>query len=293
MNFVIQQLIDGLSTGAVYASLALALVLVYRSTGMVNFAQGAMGAVGAYIAWTLWTAGVPTLIAVALAMALSVLFGAAVERTVIRRLSGQDHLTVIIVAVGILILLTGITGQIWGHGALTFPAIFPDDVFRMGGIAISAASLGNILVLALIVAAMQLVFHRTRFGLALRGVADNRESSSLLGLPTSQLLMAGWGIAAALATLAACLLAPKVLLNPHLMDAVLVYALTAAVLGGLNSPLGAVLAGLLIGVLENLAAAYVPIIGNDLKIVIPLVLMAVVLVVRPQGLFGTKATVRV
>jgi branched-chain amino acid transport system permease protein len=293
MNYVLQQIVDGLASGAIYASLGLALVFSYRATGIVNFSQGAMGVVGAYLAWALWSIGTPTVLAVLAAMVLSFVLGAGTERLLIRRLHRQNELVTIIITVGLLILLTGAVGLIFGNDPRQFPALFPDVVVRAGGVAISAQALGTILIVAVVVVAMQLVLTRSRFGLSLRAVADNRDSSALVGLPIGPLLMGGWGIAAMLGTLSATLLAGRVLLSPTFMDSVLVYALTAAVLGGLASPLGTVLAALLIGVVSNVAGAYVPIIGNDLKIAIPLVLMALVLVLRPEGLFGRRGLVRV
>lgn len=293
MTGVLQQIADGLSTGAIYASLALALVLVNRATGVINFAQGTMGTFGAFLAWTAWSWGVPIWPAVIIAIVLSVPFGAVVERYVVRRLYGQNTLAIIIITVGMLVALTGIIGTVWGYHDREFPALFPSGVLRIGGVALSYAAIGNLIVLIIVVILMQVVFLKTRFGLAMRSVADNRDSSSLLGLPTSGLLMAGWGMAAALGTLAACLIAPEVFLGPTMMDTVLIYALTAAILGGLDSPLGAVVAALGIGVAENLAGAYISFIGTDMKIVVPLALMAVILLLKPQGLFGHREVVRV
>jgi len=293
MTAVLQQVMDGLATGSIYAALALALVLVHQSTGVVNFAQGAMGTVGAYLAWTLWAVGLPIGAAVVIAVVVSIPFGAVTERFVIRRLYDKHALTIIVLTVGMLIAFTGIVSLIWGHGAKQFPTMFPEGVVRLGGVAITYESIGNLAILAVVVVAMQFVFLRTRFGLMMRAVADNRASSGLLGIPTGRLLMIGWGMAAAFGTLAACLIAPRVFLSPTMMDTVLIYALSAAILGGLNSPMGAVVAALAIGVVENLAATYVPIVGTDLKIIVPLLLMAIILVFRPQGLFGAKELVRV
>lgn len=289
----LQQVVDGLATGSVYAALALALVLVHRATGVVNFAQGEMGVLMAYVASSLISAGLPVLVAVPVAMALSFPFGVAAERLVIRRFQKQGGLVIVVVTVGLLILLNGVVGAVWGYVSKPFPSLFPNDVVRFGDVAVTVAEIGNMLVLVAVVAGLQLLFLKTRFGLSLRAVADNRESSALSGLAVNRLLMAGWGMAAALGTLAACLIAPKIFLDPSMMNAVLVYALAAAVLGGLDSPVGAVAAALGIGVVENLAGFYVDIIGTDLKIAVPLLLMAVVLLVRPQGIFGRREVVRV
>ncbi|EFC80992.1 branched-chain amino acid ABC transporter permease [Parafrankia sp. EUN1f] len=289
----LQQVVDGLSAGSIYAALALALVLVHRATGVVNFAQGEMGVLMAYVAWSLTSAGVPVLVAVLAAMALSFPLGVATERFLIRRFHGQDGLVIVVVTVGLLILLNGIVGAIWGYVSKPFPSLFPNEVIRLGGVAVTVEQIGNLVVLLAVVAGLQIIFLRTRFGLSLRAVADNRESSALSGLAVNRLLMAGWGMAAALGTLAACLIAPKIFLDPSMMNAVLVYSLAAAVLGGLDSPVGAVVAALVIGVAENIAGAYIDIIGTDLKIAVPLLLMVVVLLGRPQGIFGRREVVRV
>ena len=288
MTTAVQQVVDGLSTGSIYAALALALVLVYRATGLVNFAQAQMAVVSAYVAWALTTAGVPVGFAVACAVAASLAMGAAVERGLVRRFERGDPLVAIVATVAVLICLNGLVSLIWGADLKAFPDLFPTTTYRTGGVHVTAAEIGNVAVLLAVVAVLWALFQHTRLGLALRAVAENPESSALSGLPVGWLLMTGWALAALVGGLAGCLIAPKVSLQPNMMDGILVYALAAAVLGGLDSPLGAVLAAWIIGVVENLAGTYVGFIGNDLKIAVPLVLMAVVLLVRPQGLFGRR-----
>jgi branched-chain amino acid transport system permease protein len=285
--------IDGLANGAIYAALALALVLVHRATGVVNFAQGEMAVISAYLAWTLTAIGVPVVVAVLAAMVVSVGLGAGTERLIVRRFGRDPGPVAIVATVGLLIFLNGLVGLVWGYVSKPFPVIVPDGVVRIGTAAVATSALVNLAVLAMIVIGLQVLFRRTRFGLALRATADNADSSALLGLPVGRLLMAGWGLAAALGALAGCLIAPKVYLDPGMMDGILVYALAAAILGGLDSPLGAVVAALGIGVSENLAGAFLPFVGNDMRIAVPLVLMCVILLVRPQGLFGRRQVVRV
>jgi branched-chain amino acid transport system permease protein len=289
----VQQVVDGLSTGSIYAALALALVLVYRATGLVNFAQAQMGVVSAYAAWALARAGLPIGVAVACAVVASLAMGAAVERGLVRRFERGDPLVAIVATVAVLICLNGLVSLIWGADLKAFPDLFPRTAYRAGGVHVTAAEIGNVAVLLGVVAVLWVLFQHTRLGLALRAVAENPESSALAGLPVGLLLMAGWALAALVSGLAGCLIAPKVSLQPDMMDQILVYALAAAILGGLDSPLGAVLAAWIIGVVENLAGTYVGFIGNDLKIAVPLVLMAVVLLVRPQGLFGRPEVQRV
>ncbi len=290
---LLQEIVDGLSTGAIYAALALALVLVFRSTGVVNFAQAEMATVSAYLAWSMASRGLSPWLAVAAAIAVSLVLGALVERLVMRRFEGFEPLITITVTVAILICLAGLITLVWGADLKTFPPLFPDGTLSLGGLRLPYAVLGTLGVLALVILALQLLFMRTRFGLALRAVADNPRSAALSGLPVGNLLMAGWALAAAVGALAACLVAPKLYLSPEMMNTVLIYALAAAVLGGLDSPLGAVVAAGIIGVTESLAGSHIALIGNDLRIAVPLVLMAVVLLVRPQGLFGRQEVERV
>ncbi len=252
-----------------------------------------MGVLSAYGAWTLTTVGLPVWLAVLGAVVASIPIGALVERLVMRRFRGEAALVPVVVTVGLFIFVNGLVGGIWGFDTKSFPAIFPGGIIRAGGIAATVSAVGNLAVLVAVVVFLQILFRKTRFGLALRAVADNPESSALLGLPVGELLMLGWGMAAALGGLAGCLIAPKVYLDPNMMASVLVYALAAAILGGLDSPFGAIVAALVMGVVENLAATYVDVIGNDLRIAVPLALMAIVLLVRPQGFFGRKETVRV
>lgn len=289
----VQQVIDGLATGSIYGALALALVLVHRATGVVNFAQGQMAVVSTFVAWSLTRAGVGVVAAIAVAVAVSLLFGAAVERLVLRRFERESPLIAVVVTVGLLVFLNGLSGAIWGFQIKPFPPVFSGGTLRVGGVTVAVASLGSVAVLVAVVAALQLMFMRTRFGLALRAVADNPDSSALSGLPVGGLLMAGWGLAAGLGALAGCLIAPKVYLDPNMLAGVIVYALAAAILGGLDSPLGAVVAAWIIGVTENLAGTYIGFIGNDLRVAVPLLLIVLVLLLRPQGLFGRREVVRV
>jgi branched-chain amino acid transport system permease protein len=293
MGTFIQLVVDGLSTGSIYAALALAIVLVNQSTGLINFAQGGMAVISAYIAWQLTQFGIPLLLAILLSILISFVFGALIERLLIRRFEGGDPDTAIVVTVGLLTLLTGIAAWFWSYNNKLFPSLFPLETVTIAGAVISVRSLGTIFVIVAIMVLLQLLFLGTKLGLALRAVAINPQSAAFSGMPVGLLLMVGWGLAASLGAVAGALVAPQLTLTPGMMDAALVYALAAVIIGGLTSPIGAVVAAWMIGVLENLAAVYVPIIGHDLKIAVPFILVFVVLIVRPQGLFGRKAVVRV
>lgn len=291
--YFLQQIIDGLSTGSIYAALALALVLVHRATGMINFGQGAMGVFCAYVAWALWTAGLTASLAILGAVVAAFFLGCATEAAVIRRFERGPTVTAVVATVGLLIAFEGVSSAIWGSVPKSFPSPIPDAKVSLAGATVGVRALATVGILVVIVVLLQLLFLRTKLGLALRAVADNPQSSALSGLPTERLLMVGWGLAAALGALAACLIAPKVYLSPTMMDSVLIYAVAAAVLGGLDSPIGAVLAAWLIGVIENLAGAYVGFIGDDLKVAVPLVALLLTLLIKPEGIFGRAEAARV
>jgi len=293
MGTFIQLVIDGLSTGSIYGALALAIVLVNQATGLINFAQGGMAVLSAYIAYVFTQLGLPVLVAILIAVVISFFVGAIVERFLVRRFERGDPDTAVVVTIGILTLVTGICAWIWGYNNRQFPSLFPLTSIDVLGAVISVRSLGTILAIVVIMIVLQLLFMRTKLGLALRAVAINPESAALSGLPVGRLLMVGWGLAASLGAVAGALVAPQLTLTPGMLDSALVYALAAVIIGGLTSPIGAVVAAWLIGVLENLAAVYVPFIGHDLKIAVPFILVFVVLILRPQGLFGRKVVVRV
>ncbi|MCA0145339.1 branched-chain amino acid ABC transporter permease [Blastococcus sp. LR1] len=293
MEKFVQLVIDGLSTGSVYAALALAIVLVHSATGLVNFAQGGMAVLAAYVAWVLTNQGVPLVLAILASIVFSFLLGAVLERFLMRRFERGDPDTAVVVTIGLLTLITGIAGWLWGYNNQQFPSLFPLDTVSLLGVSVSIRSIGTTLVIVVAMVAMQALFVGTKLGLALRAVAINPQSASYSGLPVERLLMVGWGLAAVLGAIAGALVAPQLTLTPGMLDNALVYALAAVILGGLTSPVGVVIAAWLIGVLENLAAVYVGFIGFDLKVAVPFILIFVVLIVRPQGLFGRKTVVRV
>lgn len=293
MGTFIQLVVDGLGMGSVYAALGLAIVIVNQSTGMINFAQGGMAVLSAYFVFALVGVGLPLIVAILLAIVAAFLLGAFLERVLIRRFEGGDPDTAIVVTVGLLTLITGVCGAIWSYNNLHLPWLFPPESFSVLGASVSWRSLGTFLVILACMVLIQVLFRGTKLGLALRAVADNPASAALAGVPVGRLLMVGWGLAAALGAVAGALIAPRLSLTPGMLDTVLVYALAAVILGGLSSPIGVVVAAWAIGVIENLAAVYVPFVGHDLKIAVPFVFLFIVLLVRPQGLFGRKTVVRV
>ncbi|HEY7452956.1 MAG TPA: branched-chain amino acid ABC transporter permease [Thermoleophilaceae bacterium] len=292
MERFVQVLVDGVATGSIYGAVALALVLIFRSTGIVNFAQGEMAMFSTFVAWALYEAGVPLGLAVLSTLVLSFVVGMAIERALIRHFEGGEPLTLVIVTLGMFILLNGLAGWIWGFENRGFPSLFSDDAVTIGGVRLSVESLGIVAVLLGVVGLLFLLFQRTKIGLAMRAAALNPESSELVGVRVGTMLMLGWGLAAALGALAGVLVAPRLFLDVNLMGSVLIYAFAAAALGGFDSALGAVVGGWIIGVSENLAGTYVDFIGADLKILVPLGIIFVVLLVRPAGLFGTREVAR-
>ena len=292
MERFVQVIVDGLATGSLYGALALAVVLIYRSTGIVNFAQGELAMFSTFIAWGLIQAGLPLAGALLGALVLSFVGGMLIERLVIRPVEGGEVLTLVIVTLGLYILVNSLAGWIWGFGNRAFPSLFGDGSFDLAGVRISVESIGIVAVLIAVVGILFAVFQRTKVGLAMRAVSLNPDSSRLVGISVGRTLMIGWGIAALVGALAGALIAPRLFLDVNFMGGVLIYSFAAATLGGFDSPWGAVLGGWIIGIAENLAGTYVDFIGSDLKILVPLVAILVVLLFRPTGLFGSEEVAR-
>lgn len=292
MERFVETLIDGIATGSIYGALALALVLIYRSTGIVNFAQGELAMFSTFIAWGLIDVGLPLGVAILLTLAISLLGGMLIERTLIRPVEGGQELTLVTVTLGLFILVNGLARWIWGSTNRGFPSLFPDGNVDVAGVGVAWESLGLVAVLLGVVGVLWLVFQHTTVGLAMRAAAVDPAASRLVGIPVGRMLMLGWGLAAVCGALAGVLVAPRLFLDPNLMGPVIIYSFAAATLGGFDSPFGAVLGGWIIGVAEALAGGYVDFIGQDLKILVPLGVILGVLLVRPQGLFGSPEVAR-
>jgi branched-chain amino acid transport system permease protein len=288
----VQLVIDGIAIGSIYGALALALVLIFRSTGIVNFAQGEMAMFSTFIAWGLVEGGLPLGVALLLAFVLSFVGGMAVERVLIRPVESADQLTILIVTLGLFILINSAAGWIWGFENRSFPRALPGGSADVASLRIAYESLGIVAVLLAVSGLLFLLFQRTKLGLAMRAAAANPASSRLVGISVGRTLMIGWGLAALLGALAGVLVAPQLFLDVNLMGGVLVYSFAAATLGGFDSPKGAIIGGWTIGVAETLAGDYIGFIGSDLTILVPLAIIFVVLLVRPNGLFGSPEVVR-
>jgi branched-chain amino acid transport system permease protein len=267
-------------------------VLVYRATGAVNFAQGELATLSAFICWTLQDHGWAFWPAFAATVVLSFGGGVALHQAVIRPLQSGPVLGVVIVTVGLLIAVNGLDTWIWGGELRAFHGPFSTAPIHVGGVAFSKQDLGVIGVSVATVAVLTLLFGRSKLGLGLRAAAESPEEARLVGIRVSAMLALGWGLAAALGAVAGVLAAPSLLLEPNMMQTVLLYALAAAVLGGLDSAIGAVVGGLLLGVLLNLTGAYIHWIGGELRLAVALAVILAVLLVRPAGLFGRVAVTR-
>jgi branched-chain amino acid transport system permease protein len=292
MERLIQTLVDGVATGSLYGALALAIVLIFRTTGIVNFAQGEMAMFSTFVAWGLLEAGLSLGQAILATLALSLLGGMVIERVLIRPVEGEGPLTLAIVTLGLFILINSAAGWIWGFENRSFPSIFSEDSVEVAGADVAVESLGIVALLLGVVGVLFLFFQRTKVGLAVRAVSLNPDSSRLSGISVGRTLMIGWGIAALVGALAGVLIAPRLFLDVNFMGGVLIYSFAAATLGGFDSPFGAVIGGWVIGVTENLASTYVDFIGSDLKILVPLTVILVVLLIRPSGLFGSQEVAR-
>jgi branched-chain amino acid transport system permease protein len=293
MAAFLQQVVSGLAQGAIFASLALALVLIYRATDILNFAQGEMATFSTYVAWSLMNHGLSFWPAFALTLLIAFVGGAAVERVLIRPVEHRPEIVIVIVTIGLLIALNGLTGWIWGPEVKAFDSPFPLRTVEVGGVTISLQDVGVLAVCLVTVALLWAFFRFTTLGLVMRAVANSQEASRLLGVRVGMMLALGWGLAAVLGAVAGMMAAPALTLDPNLMLIVLIYAFAAAVLGGIDSPVGAVVGGLALGVVINLLGTYVDFIGGELRLPAALTVLLIVLLVRPQGLFGHRVVRRV
>ena len=290
MNAFLHQLLAGLATGGIYASVALALVMIYQATHHINFAQGEMAMFSTFIAWSLMQAGLPYWAAFAATVALSFVLAAVVEFTVIRPMHDKPALSVVVVFIGLLVIFHSLAGWLFGYTIKRFPSPFPSDAWY-GSVMMSAHEVGAIGITLVVVALLFAFFRFTPLGLAMRAAAQNAASSRLVGINVGRMLMLGWGLAGAIGAVAGMIVAPVVFLDPHMMSGVLLYAFAGALIGGIDSPVGAVLGGFIVGVLENLIGTYV--VGTELKLSVALVLIVGVLVVKPSGLMGRTVVTRV
>lgn len=289
-----QLMLDGLGRGAIYAGLGLSIVLIFRCTGVINFAQGEFATLSTYLTFGLSTLGLNIWVAVAISMLISALVAGAVEVVVIRPLLNRSHLVIVTATIALFLAANSISQLVGGPNPKRVPRLFPDHVWSISGVRISASLLGVLIIEALVVLALWFFFNRTNVGLAFRAVATSPGNAPYVGIPVQRILVIGWGVAAALGALVACLLTSiGFYLQSDMMVAALVLALAAVTIGGFDSAGGTIVAGLLLGVLESLFVGYVPGFSSGFGVVFALIAVIAVLLVRPNGLAGSATTSRV
>ncbi|MEO7245872.1 MAG: branched-chain amino acid ABC transporter permease [Rubrivivax sp.] len=290
MEAFLHQIFSGLANGCIYASVALALVMIYQSTHHINFAQGEMATFSTFIAWALINSGWPYWGAFFATVAVSFVGGLMIQRIILRPVEKAPVLTNVIVFIGLLVIFNSLAGWIFDHTIKSFPSPFPQDS-ALATPYFSAHDLGSVAVMVCVLLALFAFFRFTPIGLAMRAAAQNPDSARLVGIRVSWMLGVGWGLAAAIGAVAGMMVAPIVYLDPNMMGGILLYGFAAALLGGIDNPMGAVLGGFIVGVLENLLGAYV--IGTELKLTVALVLIVGTLTLKPNGLFGKTVVARV
>jgi branched-chain amino acid transport system permease protein len=286
---VLHQVLSGIASGSIYASVALALVMIYQATHHVNFAQGEMATFSTYIALTLINFGIPYWIAFVLTVAVSFVIGMAIERVLMRPMMDAPVLSSVGVFVGLLLIVNACSGWFFDYTIKQFPTPFGNN--PMWGGYISGHELGATGVTLVVLLAVYLFFRHTKLGLGMRAAAYNPVSARLVGINVGGMLALGWGLAAGIGAIAGMMIAPVVFLDPNMMGGILLYAFAGALLGGIDNPLGAVLGGFAVGVIENLGGAYI--VGTELKLTLALVIIVAVVVVKPSGLLGRSVQSRV
>lgn len=293
METLLQLIVSGLAAGSIYAGLALALVMIYHATGHLNLAQGEMAMFSAYICLWLIVAGLPYWVAFLLTLLFSFLGGLIIERLIVRPFQGAPVLNAVIVFVGLLMFFNGMAHWLFTSDTRAFPSPFPAKPMVVGGVYFGAHELGAIAVTALVMALLYLFFKYSSLGLSMRAAAENPEAARLAGIRVGRMTGLGWGLAAAVGSVSGMMVAPVLFLEPNMMSGVLLYAFAGALAGGIDNPGGAVAGGLFLGLLETLAGAYIPFIGNELKLSLAFVVIVGVLMIKPDGLFGRTVVTRV
>jgi branched-chain amino acid transport system permease protein len=292
MELLLTQVLAGLATGGIYACMALAVVMIYQAIDHLNFAQGEMAMFSTFIAWQLIQWGVPYWAAFAVTAAVSFAGGIVIERVLFKPLHNASILANLVGFIALFSILNSGAGYIWDYTIKTFPTPFGHHPL-FGSSLVDTHEAGMIGVTAALLFMLYAFFRFTRLGLAMRAAAANPESARLVGVRVGWMTALGWAMAAAIGAVAGMMIAPVVFLEPNMMLGVLLYGFAGAVLGGLTSPAGAVIGGFMVGIIENLAGTFIPYLGRELKLTLALILIVVVLMVRPNGLFGRRVVSRV
>jgi branched-chain amino acid transport system permease protein len=287
--------VSGVAQGCVFASLALALVLIYRATEVVNFAQGEMAMGTTYIAYQLTLWGLSYWGAFLATLGIAFVGGIALQQLVIRPVQQKSVIAVVIVTIGVLSVIDGVVLWIWGGDPKFMPAPFGSSVYHVGGVTMSLTDLGTIAVAVGTVVVLWLFFRFTKLGLAMRASALRPAAARLVGVRVDWMLALGWGFAAVLGAVSGLLTEPsQFVLSPTMMQPILIYAFAAAVLGGLESPMGAVVSGIALGVFLNLLGQYGGYLkASELRLPVAFAVLLMVLLVKPSGLFGRAAVRKV
>jgi branched-chain amino acid transport system permease protein len=280
-----QQVASGLSAGCLYALAALGLVLIYRTMEIVNFAHGEMAMISTFVAYTLLVrVGLPYVIAMLVALAFAFIFGMAIERVFLRPIQEGPLVSMMIMTLGLFMVFNGAAGWIWGFDPVSFPYAVRGRPVFIGDIIVTRDSLLVLAVTVIMAGALYIALRFTMAGIAIRATSQNPRAARLMGVPVPKVYSLTWGMSAVLGAVAGILIAPTTFLSPSMMAEVQIKAFTAAVLGGFSSLPGAVVGGLLLGVLENLVAGYI---STQLKSTFAFALIVVVLLIRPSGIMGT------
>ena len=296
MDLFLQRPFDGLTNGSAYALIAVALVLIFKATTLINFAQGEQAMLGAFIVLQLWNWGLPMWLAVIMGMLISGILAAGLERTFIRRFDPADHLPLVIITLGLFLVLNAAAAIAWRYDPLLFPQLFPHgSALTIGNARLSWYSIFAFGSCISVVLLLHTLLNRTKIGLAFRAVSSNLESSRLCGIKVGSTLQFGWALAAAAGTFGASIYAanPVLQIEPSIMLRALIFSITAAALGGLDSLWGALLGGLTIGFIQSVLVQYIPFIPNEMTLTATVVVLLIVLTFRPSGFLGTKAVERV
>ncbi|CAN5669218.1 branched-chain amino acid ABC transporter permease [soil metagenome] len=295
MHLLLQQILSGIASGSLFAMLALAIVLIYRSTGVLNLAQGEIAMFTTFITWSLLEAQISFWLAVGLTLVAAAILGGLIEWLVLRRVEHSSRLHQILVTVGLFTLFNGLALWIWGAEPRGFGpfSIFKGDPLCVDTFCISRLDLGTLLTAMLVMTLLFVIFRCTNLGLAMRATAQNRLASLLVGIPVHRMLTTGWALATMVGALAGILAAQSLGLDTNTMSTLVLFAFTSAILGGIENPFGAVLGGLLVGVLKNLAGTYAPGALGNIDLTLAFALIVLMLMVRPAGLLGRRVVGRV
>jgi branched-chain amino acid transport system permease protein len=290
--YFLQLVISGLAVGSLYALVALGFVLIYKATDILNFAHGEAMLVGALVCYALIVSGIPFLWAVLITSGIAMIMGLITERLVLRPMLGEPQFAVVMVTIGLSIFLRSLAGIVFGHDNKVFPAPFAEGALNLKGLVLSNAHLWAMVVSALMVVLFFLFFKYSRLGLSMRGVANDQDTAMLMGISVKRVFALTWALSFAIAAIAGIFLASVMVLNIGL-SLVAIKAFPAVILGGLESIPGAIIGGLVIGILETLAGGYLDQALPGVKDLTAFVVLFLVLMIRPYGLFGKEELERV